>query len=327
MGLAKHVLLPLLLVIAFVGFGTYEVLGLGTPAPQVSFESEPAGAVVSVDGEARGVTPLVLRLEPGSYAVQMALGGYKTWTGTVPVVLRAPAPIVAHARLVALTGTVTVVVDPQVPGVRLFVDGAEVAATPAAGRFSLRLSPGKHDIGGRAAGYSSAFQEVTVDPNRPTTVTLSLQAISVTVTKVCYGPSGWEYPFGATGNPSTLDWTYVWNFGDGESASERRPTHVFAREGDYEVIVEGTTPEGDTAQAKTHCHISNDFRVDDSADASPGYCDIRMAGFAILPAKSASPTGYDVLCRFEVASRIAGALGGSNIETAPGSHTATGPST
>jgi len=59
MGLAKHVLLPLLLVLAFVGYGAYEVLGSGTPGsgtptPEVSFESEPAGAVMAA-GVGHGV--------------------------------------------------------------------------------------------------------------------------------------------------------------------------------------------------------------------------------------------------------------------------------
>ena len=320
--MAKHVLLPLFLVMVFVGYGAYAVLGSGTPGSgtpgsgtavlEVSFESEPAGAAVSVDGEARGVTPLVLRLKPDSYAVQMVLGGYETWTGTVPVVRGAPTPIVAHARLVALTSAVTVIVNPQVPGVRLSVDGAEVAATREGGRFTLSLAPGQHRIGARAAGYARASKQVTVDLNKTATVTLSLQAISITVpTKTSYGPSGWRYSFGATGKPSTLGWTYSWNFDDGTSGSGSRTTHAFASEGDYEVIVKGTTSAGDTAQATLRYHINDDSKSQElSADASPGYCDIRMAGFAILPTETTSPTGYDILCRFEVASAVPSALKG-----------------
>jgi hypothetical protein len=112
-------------------------------APEVSFESEPAGAAVSVDGEARGVTPLVLRLEPGSYAVQMVLGGYETWTGTVPVVRGAPAPIVAHARLVALKGKQTPKVglafDVGGLGDKMFNDSAYAGLKRAVTDFKLGI--------------------------------------------------------------------------------------------------------------------------------------------------------------------------------------------
>ena len=41
----------------------------------VSFQSTPAGAAVTVNGQARGVTPLTLTLNPGDYSVEYHSGG------------------------------------------------------------------------------------------------------------------------------------------------------------------------------------------------------------------------------------------------------------
>src|SRR5690606_40836745 len=50
-------------------------------------ESRPSGATVTVNGAARGVTPITLSgLAPGQYTVQLQLTGYRTITTTVRVV-------------------------------------------------------------------------------------------------------------------------------------------------------------------------------------------------------------------------------------------------
>jgi hypothetical protein len=50
-------------------------------------ESRPTGAAVTIDGQARGNTPLTLNdLAPGDYHVLMSMPGYRTFTTTVRVV-------------------------------------------------------------------------------------------------------------------------------------------------------------------------------------------------------------------------------------------------
>ncbi|MCK6552557.1 PEGA domain-containing protein [Myxococcota bacterium] len=54
-------------------------------APEVTVASTPSGASVTIDGVARGTTPLALRLEAGDHAVALALPGHEGFEGTLTV--------------------------------------------------------------------------------------------------------------------------------------------------------------------------------------------------------------------------------------------------
>jgi hypothetical protein len=52
----------------------------------LSITSTPAGATVSINGRAVGVTPLVLNGRPaGSVAVQIARDGFERWSASIQV--------------------------------------------------------------------------------------------------------------------------------------------------------------------------------------------------------------------------------------------------
>lgn len=50
--------------------------------------------------------------------------------------------------------------------------------------------------------------------------------------------------------------SYLWNFGDGESSTEKSPAHIYKRNGKYMVTVTGTGNEGE-ATAKKEISITN----------------------------------------------------------------------
>jgi hypothetical protein len=62
----------------------------------VSFTSKPAGAQVSFSGTVVGRTPLVTKLQPGRYAVEMNLEGYTEWTGQFVVEAGKPSAVAAQ---------------------------------------------------------------------------------------------------------------------------------------------------------------------------------------------------------------------------------------
>jgi hypothetical protein len=72
------------------------------PQPQMFFgtlsiTSNPSGAVVSINGQAAGVTPLRLaRQRAGSYAVQIAQDGFERWSASV----RVPADQLTQVRVI-----------------------------------------------------------------------------------------------------------------------------------------------------------------------------------------------------------------------------------
>jgi len=111
LGLFRHIIIPLVLVVAFVGYGACQVLGWSTPRVRFTFESEPSGAAVYVNGRLSGTTPLVLELRADNYEVEMILEGYESWTETVEVSATPAAATVAHAKLIALKGKLTVTIS------------------------------------------------------------------------------------------------------------------------------------------------------------------------------------------------------------------------
>lgn len=99
-------------------------------------ESEPSGADVTVNGEARGTTPLELEVE-------LALKGYAAQSHDM--VLSAESPTAELQATLSkrrpTTGTANFASVPA--GAAVYVDGKQVGTTPLNG---VRLRPGEHDV-------------------------------------------------------------------------------------------------------------------------------------------------------------------------------------
>jgi TonB family protein len=108
-------------------------------------DSEPPGARVSLNGQARGQTPLrVDELPFGAYKVRVEQKGYQPQTRTVSLDSDSPAAEVqvALARSAApTTGSADIVSTPS--GAAVSVDGRPVGRTPLSG---LKLKPGTRRI-------------------------------------------------------------------------------------------------------------------------------------------------------------------------------------
>lgn len=64
----------------------------------LTFRSDPVGATVRVDGQARGVTPCTLEMDEGTYDVTIELPGYRTWAASTIVDPRRPREIRAELQ-------------------------------------------------------------------------------------------------------------------------------------------------------------------------------------------------------------------------------------
>jgi hypothetical protein len=129
-------------VLAWQGFGYLQA----APAPQdgtLSVQTEPAGALILVDGVARGSTPFTARLVARRYNVELRWGSE---TRSIPVEVTTGSTIAHHVDLhsrLADAGFVRLEFASRPAGAQISVDGAVRGTAPLA---IEDLTPGRHEI-------------------------------------------------------------------------------------------------------------------------------------------------------------------------------------
>jgi TonB family protein len=107
-------------------------------------ESEPAGATVTINGEARGVTPLdVADLFLGNHEVKVELRGYAAVTQTVVLSEDSPKSELKLplSKAAPAMGVVDILSTPA--GATVKIDGAGVGQTPL---LNFSVKAGKHEV-------------------------------------------------------------------------------------------------------------------------------------------------------------------------------------
>lgn len=137
----------------FTGPSTAAVARTGT----LSISSNPTGAVVLVDGESRGVTPLSIALKPGEHSVELRGGGDPR---TVPVTIAAGTQVTQYIELPALpsvqVGQIQIRTEPA--GAQVIVDGVPRGRSPL---LVEGIAPGEHLVL-LASSFGTVKQTVTV---------------------------------------------------------------------------------------------------------------------------------------------------------------------
>jgi TonB family protein len=139
-------------------------------------ESEPPGARVSLDGQAKGRTPLRLADLPfGAYQVRVEQKGYEAQTREVSLDAGSPTAElrIALARPAApLPGAADILSTPS--GASVSVDGRPVGVTPLSG---LKLKTGKHRVEVALEGHETWTGTVDVGAGAPGRVEARLSAL------------------------------------------------------------------------------------------------------------------------------------------------------
>ncbi len=150
-----------------------------TPAAVVSgvlrIETTPTGAAITVNGEARGNSPLELAgLAVGNYDVRADLKGYDGRAQTVTIAESAPHAnlSLALSRSAPVNGSVDVVSQPA--GASVIVDGGRVGETPIA---DLKLRPGSHRVEITAEGHEPWTGAVNIESGKKARVEAILREI------------------------------------------------------------------------------------------------------------------------------------------------------
>ena len=136
---------------------------------RIHVTSSPSGASVYVDEEEKGQTPCDLDLRAGDYALRLEKKYFEPYGGTLSV----SGPVSRDYELPRIRSRVAFESDP--PGATVYVDGAEIGATPVASD----VEGGPHRATFVLAGHHdqfAAFEVASKDPpDRP--VKASLQKI------------------------------------------------------------------------------------------------------------------------------------------------------
>ena len=155
-----------------------------SPAPvavnesSVTIKSHPEGAMVLIDGKARGKTPLRLSLPVGKHSVELRNGGASR---TLPLDVEAGVAatqyieIASAARIPTGVGGLEVLSEPA--GARVVVDGVTRGHTPLT---ISNLTAGNHRV--TLTSRNGTFNRVvTIAPNATATVVASLAPTTVSV--------------------------------------------------------------------------------------------------------------------------------------------------
>lgn len=138
----------------------------------VSFSTAPAGAQVSVDGEAvSGQTPLTTDIGAGAHAVNVKLAGYKNWSGEIKVIANTPQTV-PKIVLVRADGHLRLTSTPA--GASVTVDGAFRGVTP----LSVDVSPDKtHALKISKAGHATAERSAQLASDETRSLDVRLDAV------------------------------------------------------------------------------------------------------------------------------------------------------
>jgi hypothetical protein len=158
-----------------------EVVRGAAESGRLAVRSVPAGALVTIDGRARGQTPVtVTNLALGAHTLEIARPGYVPHRQDVALTVREPARTVsvqlqAGLPMAGAAGRATVgsiFIDSRPQAARVIIDGRFVGMTPL--RVS-EMSVGTHAVRLERAGYFSFTTSVGVTAGEQARVTAALE--------------------------------------------------------------------------------------------------------------------------------------------------------
>lgn len=190
----------------------------------LSFEVEPSGAEVRLDGRPLGTAPLARGSEvlPGTHDIEITLADHETRRETIVVHEHEQRLYAATLRPVAMNARVTIQVTPA--DALITLDGREVGH----GAANERVEPGEHRVEATLSGYVTRATPVTVRPLSTETLSITLDprprpiyarpwfwiaiggAVAVTATLlIVLNPSD-PVPVPGNGNPQVVQSVVSW---------------------------------------------------------------------------------------------------------------------
>jgi hypothetical protein len=153
----------------------YPNLQQSPPAPRstgtVSVTSTPNAALIYVDGNYQGKTPLTITLYPGSHSFRLSLPGYNDYTASVYVTAGTNQNLNAVMNT-AVFGTVAI---SSMPGAAVWMDSNSQGKILPSGTLTLPgITSGNHIFKVTATGYNDWINTVYILPNTITPISAIL---------------------------------------------------------------------------------------------------------------------------------------------------------
>jgi serine/threonine-protein kinase len=152
------------------------------PPGLLRIESQPAGAIVNVNGVFRGLTPLELpELPLGSYDVRLEMKGFEPRLERVALTHESPhsevSTTLARVAAAPAMGSADLLSIPT--GAAISLDGSPVGVTPLLG---YRIKPGSHRVEMQKDGHQPWSGELVVQAGSPGRVEAQLRPIAAPAT-------------------------------------------------------------------------------------------------------------------------------------------------
>jgi formylglycine-generating enzyme required for sulfatase activity len=178
------------------GGNTLDITRQLVPAwSEVSINSMPAGATVSVDGEERGITPAVMEIIEGKHTLTIKAAGYNAWNTSLELTANQPL-VLPMATLEKADGLLIVNTRPQ--KANILVDGQFTGQSS----LELNLAPGKtYQIEAFKAGYQNIKRTITIESGREQTLTLPLKVL---LGEIVFNTNPGNVIFTVNGSPKKL---------------------------------------------------------------------------------------------------------------------------
>jgi hypothetical protein len=143
--------------------------GSSTATGALLVRSIPDGAVLFLNGENRGVTPVTIPdLPVGGHVLVLSSPGYQNMT--TQAIIREGAITEVNVPLYAMNGSLYINTTPG--GAEISLDGRPAGVSPV---LLEDLVPGNHSLVTRKSGYNATYQEVRVIGGHMMVVQLSLE--------------------------------------------------------------------------------------------------------------------------------------------------------
>src|SRR5450830_550577 len=137
-------------------------------AASLNIRSFPSGAIVFLDKQQVGTTPLVLpHVTPGTHAIQIRMSGWDTWNGTTTAVRGSTTQVIANMTHAAYS----VIVTSTPPGAKVALDGATKGVTPLT---LIGLKPRNYALVVSLKGYAAISRTVDLSDATQSTQDFSL---------------------------------------------------------------------------------------------------------------------------------------------------------
>lgn len=140
-----------------------------SPYGTISVTGSPGKALVYIDGQFRGFTPISFGERVGSHALRIELGGYQVFERTINVRSGQTITIDTNLTRINPTGTVTFRSNPS--GADVYIGGSRVGTTPTG---PISYNAGSYQVSFRLGGYGEITQSFNVSANSNQTVDISM---------------------------------------------------------------------------------------------------------------------------------------------------------